>query len=49
MMEATKGSYSETDFAELEARISEIEQLLRYHNSIACGASQKHANMAFEI
>ena len=77
MLEATKDSYSDTDFAELEARISEIEQLmevaygvgalvewkvlsrireikqerqlLRYHTSIACGSSQKHANMAFEI
>ena len=65
MMEAPRGSYSDTDFAVLEDRISEIEelmestswireikqerQLLRYHNSIVCGASQKDANMAFEI
>lgn len=77
MPEAPRGSYSDTDFAELEARISEIEdlmevaygvgalvewkvlsrireikqerQLLRYHISIVCGASQKDANMAFEI
>lgn len=28
MMEAPRGSYSDTDFAELEARISEIEELM---------------------
>lgn len=77
MLEAPRGSYSDADFAGLEARISEIEelmkvaygvgalvewkvlsrireikqerQLLRYHNSIVCGASQSDANMAFEI
>lgn len=77
MEEAPKGSYSDTDFAELEARISEIEelmevaygvgaavewkvlarireikkerQLLRYQNSLAQGATQINAGMAFEI
>lgn len=77
MSEAPRGSYSDTDFDKLEARISEIEklmeeaygvgalvewkvlsrireikqerQLIRYRNSIALGASQKDANMAFEI
>lgn len=29
MTEAPRGSYSDTDFAELEARISEIEELMK--------------------